>query len=377
MGALVKIADALIGPDWRTRMDDQTARLREHVPLAADEAQLAAAEKLQQLTHLAEQLGYNMRSQQRDRQGISQILGTPREKMISLPAQSPAPVPALGEKVALLGAVTGPIRNALEDAKLELQNVADEKRRSATRVTSDPMTIPTFAPSIALSLPKSFASGYRNADAELDAKAKADMEAQILAARGEFESALSDEYKGHKIASFGELLDGLAKVACLVKGADGELNKALGMYLAGAALVGQGAHVTAKNWVERHDPRHQRAKALRDAIMLKRQANPPPVLVAPPVGVDESPFVEKVALLEQLPGAFDAARTALMPLDFSTIINGLKSVHFAGKLGPRYWAAQAKAATGRLFQRANVGLHKLDKSLGMTIRGRAFDPSID
>lgn len=382
MGAFAKIADALM-PDWRAKMDDQTSRLRQHVPLAADEAHSAAAAKLEQLQQLAQMLGYNMRSEQRDRQGVGQILGNGagRERMISLPAQSPAPVPAIG-KMALLGSITGPLRNALEDAKLEVQNIADEKRRSATRITSDPMTIPTFAPSVALTVPKSFAHGYRTADSEMDAAAKADMEAQIAAARGEFESALASEYGGgHKMANFGELLDGLAKVACLTKGADGELNRALGMYLAGAALLGQGAHVTAKNWVEGHDPRHQKAKALRNAIRMKQQANPPPVLVAPPIAemqVAEDPLAtEKMAVLEQALPILDAARTALMPLDGPTIINGLKSIHTATQLGPSYWANKLKAAPGQLMRHANVGLRKLDKGLNISGVGRTFDPNVD
>lgn len=392
MGVIAKVANALT-PDWRTRLDDQTMRLREHVPLAADEAHIAAEGKLQQLREVARALGYNMRAQQRDRQGVSSLVpasntfGIPgREHLISLPAQAPV------EKVALLGAITGPLRNAAEDLKLELQSAADNKRRAATRVTSDPMTIPTFAPSVALSVPSAFAGGYQSADQELDSKAKADIDAQIEAAKQEFEHALHSEYSGRKVANAGELIDALAdhfltKTAALTKASDGELNKALGMYLAAAALMGQGAHATAKNWVEGHDPRHQRAKALSEAIRQKAHANPAPILVAPPMPVEEMPepgipgAVEKLAVLEQIPAAVDALRTAITPLDLNSLAMSLKTMNrglpFSQALSnaknvPGDMLRGARDGISRLGRKAWLGMGKLDRKMSPG----TYDPEI-
>ena len=380
MGTIAKIANALT-PDWRQRLDAQTMQLREHVPLAADEAHLAAEAQLKKLQAVAHALGYNMRAAQRDRQGVSDLIppagqvGIPgREHMISLPAQLPT------EKVALLGAVTGPIRNALEDAKLELESAADNKRRAATRITSDPMTIPSFAPSIAMTVPSAFAGGFRAADKTLDDKAKSDIDAQIEAAKHEFEQALHSEYSGRKVANAGELIDALAD-HFLTKEADGELNKALGMYLAAAALMGQGAHATAKNWVEGHDPRHQRAKALQEAIRMKAHANPAPILVAPPTPVDVLPemegaagVVDKVAGLDQVMPAIQALQTAITPLDLNSVMMAAKTMNRG--LPFSQVLSNAKNIPGDILHGARTGLSRMGRKawLGMGKLDRKMSP---
>ncbi len=241
------------------------------------------------------------------------------------------------------------------------------------------MTIPTFAPAVAMSVPAAFTGGFREADQELDSKAKADIDAQIEAAKQEFEHALHSEYSGRKIASAGELIDALAD-HCLTKYADGELNKALGMYLAAAALMGQGAHATAKNWVEGHDPRHQRAKALQDAIRMKAHANPAPILVAPPMDIEEMPapgvpgMVEKIAVLEQIPGAVQALQTAITPLDMNSLAMSLKTMNRGLPLSQVL--SNAKNVPGDMLRGARDGLSRMGRKawLGMGKLDRKMSP---
>jgi hypothetical protein len=82
-----------------------------------------------------------------------------------------------------------------------------------------------------------------------------------------------------KVASAGELLDGLAKRH--VKSAEGELGQAAGLYLALAALLGGTSHVAVKDWWEKRDPQRQKLDAMREAIKKRIRGSPPPVLVAP------------------------------------------------------------------------------------------------
>jgi hypothetical protein len=273
---------------WEQRLAGQEQRLQQHIPSSYDEATTEAQRRLSKLRELAFMAGYQFRSQQQAERGVESLLpdegATGREHFVQLPAPIPKTAtwlePRYLSKEALLGAVTDPLVQNLEESALDLQSAAESKKQQLTRVTSDPKTLPLFYPSVALGVPKSFVAGHRQADVDLDTKRKTELDTQIEAAKQEFERALADEYtESRKIASAGELIDGLALTH--VKSADGELNQMLGWYLAAASLLGEGARVSSRNYVEKHDPRYQRVKALREMIKHRQRLNPPPVLVSP------------------------------------------------------------------------------------------------
>lgn len=336
-----KVAEMLDQPqstgiDWRERLAGQQQRMGTHVISSQDEAMARAKTLLKQLQDMSYQTGFGLRSQQHSRGGVEQLLdrdenapGVPgREKLINFPVkQADWFEPRLLSKEALLEFATEPIHNKLEDMMVNLRNTLGEKKLRGTRITSDPMTIPTFAPSVALSVPKSFVSGYQDADKAQSERLRGDMDHRLEKARQEFDNALKDEYAAshQKAASAGEFIDGLAQ--WWVKQADGEMNKVLGMYLAAAGLLGVGGHAAAKSIWEKHDPRYQRLKAMQDMIKMRQRHTQLPVLVTEehlPEEADETPLAAP-------PGQLGTESIADTVPNQTTKVGGLRNiVSYAG-----------------------------------------------
>jgi hypothetical protein len=182
----------------------------------------------------------------------------------------------------------------------ELKRMADAKKEKLTRVTSDPKTLPFYYPALAISTPKAFMEGYQTAETDNAKKMREEMDKKLQEAKTEFEQAMQEEYSDkQKAASAGQLIDGLALVH--VKEAEGELNTAMGMYLALASLLGMGAHNVGKSWVEKRDPRYQKMKAVKEMVMRRSYLQPPSVLVAPPDEEEEEPGKKRLEQLEEPP----------------------------------------------------------------------------
>lgn len=193
------------------------------------------------------------------------------------------------KKAGIFGAMAAPIGETLEDIKLRAMQALDEQKSKLTRTTSDPSTLPWYYPSLAGSVPKEFMSGFSEAERLADEKRLKEITGKMESARSDFEQALADEYRtsraGVKAASAGEFLDGLAQAH--VKSAEGELNQALGAYLAMATLLGQTAHASTYEWVAKRDKNRQTLKAFREAVKQRMRAQPPPVQVISPEIEDE------------------------------------------------------------------------------------------
>lgn len=268
------VAPALPAQTWEQRLADQEARLHAHVPSTREETSRKAMQSLSSWRELADQLGYTLRAQQHvpDEAGDeeSMLPESGREVTVRLPHV---------EKKALLGAITDPLHYKLQDLRTSLHQMADAKREELTRVTDEPSTLPWYYPSLALNLPKAFVSGYRRADEDHALRQHALMDAKLDEARKSFERALAEEYsESRKAASAGAYVDGLA--SALVKEGQGEANKALGVYLALATVLGLGTHTAARRWVERHDPQYQQAQAVKQLISQRTRGTPPPILIS-------------------------------------------------------------------------------------------------
>lgn len=266
--------------------------------------------------------------------------------------------PHLLSKEALMGFVTDPLKNKYEDMMVNLRNSMNEKRLHGMRITSDPMTIPSFAPSVALSVPKSFVSGYQAADKAQAERLHGEMDQKLEKARQEFDNALKDEYSAshQKAASAGEFIDGLAQ--WWTKQADGEINRALGLYLAAAGLLGAGGHAAAKSVWQKHDPRYQRLKAMQDMIKLRQRHTQLPVLVTEehlPEEADETPLMGPPGELgteSNMEGAANSAIKVGAPIDLSVLSDLVGNVmEHANIMGgyrhlPGMYARSAKQAVG-------------------------------
>ena len=184
----------------------------------------------------------------------------------------------------LFSAISAPIGETMEDVKLKALQALDEQKSKLTRTTSDPSTLPWYYASLAGSVPKEFMAGFSEAERLGDEKRLKEITDKMESARADFERALSEEYRtsraGVKAASAGEFLDGLAQVH--VKSAEGELNQALGAYLALATLLGQTAHSSTYEWVSKRDKSRQTLSAFREAIKQRMRAQPSPVQVISP-----------------------------------------------------------------------------------------------
>lgn len=296
MGEFAKVANALLAApaeeaapaDWQSRLAGQKQRMSKLMPSTEDETSQKALSTIEHWRDMAFKIGYGLRSQRHAASAAANAdlpVSTGREIAIRLPHT---------EKTAFLGAITDPIEYKLQDIKAGLKQKMDEKRQDLTRVTSDPATLPWYYPAMALNLPKAFIEGYQKADSDLETSQSTAMDSKLQAARKSFEQALADEYSSaRKTASAGAFVDGLAQA--FTKAGSGELNTATGVYLALASLLGYGAHTAAKSWVEKNDPRYQRARAVKELVSQRMRAVPPPVLVS---ASDNPPSEE----LEGVPG---------------------------------------------------------------------------
>ena len=195
-----------------------------------------------------------------------------REVVISLPSPKTA---------GILSPFLNPMREMAEDVGAEAAHSLDEAKTKATRVTSDPSTLPSFYPSAAMAVPRNFTAGYRAADKALDEERARKLDDEVESSRLEFEKALQEEYAGSRAKTAGELIDGLAQ-RHLTKEGEGELNQALGAYLALASLMGTGTHEFTRRWVEKRDPKRQEFKALQDAVKRRMQSRPLQVQIEAP-----------------------------------------------------------------------------------------------
>jgi hypothetical protein len=289
MGDFSKRADEALGEDWREVLKGQTERLRKHVPTSEDVAKQKAMALLKSLREKAYAAGVMAHLSKRvgveDKPLLDRTIpGLPgREVTVSLPEPKKASwfePRLLSKEAGILDFLTDPVMNKVEDWKAQAAKKLDQMRLSATRTTTDPGTLPWFYPMAALSVPQQFTAGYSAADKSLDEERKRKLNEQIEEARQEFERALAEEYSSKHASTAGELIDGLAQHH--VKKAEGELNQALGAYLALAALLGTGTHEFSRRWVEKRDPKRQEYKALREAVLRRMQARPPQVQITPP-----------------------------------------------------------------------------------------------
>jgi len=185
----------------------------------------------------------------------------------------------------VLGEMFAPVGMAAESALAEAARTISEKTREARRVTDDPSTLVSYYPRLATTVPKAFHEGFSQADEDADILRAEETEKAIAKAQKEYEKALAAEYAARKTAkTAGELIDGLAQAH--VKSAQGEINQALGAYLALASLLGYGAHTASESWVKSRDPRQQKYKAVKEELRKKRMRQPAPILVEVPEPVD-------------------------------------------------------------------------------------------
>ena len=338
MGDFAKKADA-VANDWQSRIARQRGVLSQHIQPSEEEATAKAMESIQALRARAFALGHTLRAAHQQH-GIEELLktieplGAGRDMMMTVPAFQRAEKKAEWLETALwskeagvLGAMIDPIRYGIQDLKAEAAHKIDEKVQAGVRPTAEPGTLPWYYPTLALSLPNATAAGYQSAEEGYNAKLKAQMDAKVEAAKKEFEEALQAEaVQGHKSASVGEMLDSMA--VSYVKSADGEINQAVGIYGALAALLGQGGYHLGKSFAEKRDPRYINAKAMAEMARQRLRSRPIPVLVGPDeqdqaqdqADVSEDEPVEKVAMGPQsLQKAMGAARGARFSGDPSTV----------------------------------------------------------
>lgn len=272
--------------DWRERADKQTQRLRKHVPLSAEVGTARATDALQQITSLLGGLGYKFRMQHHLESPDTATSVLPKEDpgipgrdiSIELPKEASWLEPRLFSKEAV-----GPIRSFLQDARVETRAKSRAKRKRALAPGTNPLTIPGFVPAAVIAAPESFRRGFTQADEDAKSVRNELLQAKLDEAKAEFEQALSEEYKGRKMASAGEWLDGLTKsVFALEKNAQsdqGEAMKWINAYLGMAALLGYGAHRASKRWTESRDPARQKHKLYRMALRQRMHDKGIPVVV--------------------------------------------------------------------------------------------------
>jgi len=276
MGAFAKRATQ-IREDWENRLQKQKAELHALVPSVEQETAAEALNRIKELRRKSFLAGYLARKSRQRQDGVEELIprdtrGVPgREIAISLPGSKEAGV---------LDAFVRPAREAAEDVKMDALRQLDQAKTKGTTVTSDPGTLPWYYPMAALTVPNAFAAGFQRAEKDLDEDELKRVSERLAKAQSSFEQALSAEYRDRgKAASAGDLVDGLSRIH--VKSAEGELNQMLGTYLALAALLGQGAHTTSREWVARRDPKRQKLKAVREAIRQRMRAHPPSVRIEP------------------------------------------------------------------------------------------------
>jgi len=272
--------------DWRERASGQVSRLRKHTPLSAEEGVSNAAETLNQIGTLLGDLGYKFRMQRHlaEPEIATSILpkgdpGIPgRDISIELPKSAEWLEPRLLSKEAV-----GPLRSFLQDAHVEAKARGREKRKRALAPSADPMTVPGFVPAAVIAAPEAFRQGFTRADDDAKAARNELLQAELEKAKAEFEEALNQEYKGRKMASAGEWLDGLAKsVFHMEKDAQadqGDMMKWINAYMGLAALLGYGSHRASQKWTEARDPARQKHKLYQMAIRQRMHDKGIPVVV--------------------------------------------------------------------------------------------------
>lgn len=273
-------------PDWRERTSEQVNRFREVMPLSAEEGAANASKALSEIYKLLFGLGYNFRAQRHLEkpteathllpEGDPGIPG--RDISISMPKLASWMEPRLLSKEAV-----GPLRAALQNREVEYKAKAKEKMRRAFTASENPLTVPGFVPMAAIAAPEAFRKGFTQADADAAAARNEVLSIELEKAKQEFEEALNAEYRGHKSASLGELVDGLAEASLqLSKEAQDEQGsgmKALNVYLGLAALLGYGAHRAAEDYTKKRNPGYQKQKLYRLALRQRMHDKGVPVLV--------------------------------------------------------------------------------------------------
>lgn len=185
------------------------------------------------------------------------------------------------KKGGVLGEALAPLGMMSDSALAGIAQLASDKMRESRRPTSDPGTLVSYYPRMAVAAPSSFHEGYTQAESDADVLQAEQIDKELAKARKEYDQALSDEYAGrHTAKTAGELIDGLAQHH--VKCGEGELNQVMGTYLALASLLGYGSHVASREWVRSRDPRQQEFKAVKEELRKKRMRQPSPILVEIP-----------------------------------------------------------------------------------------------
>jgi hypothetical protein len=288
MGKFAKLAatelassDASAIEPWEAELKRQEQMLYSKIPSSEEEASSKAIKNIQELHNKSYAVGYMLRYMRRlaeEKKSIfpSNTEGVPgREIALSMPSK----------KASSIDALLDPMRETAEDIGMRASGGIGEQKSRLMRTTADPSTLPWYYPMMALTAPNALASGFQKAEQDMDAIELARINERLNKAKGEFEQALAEEYSsaphvkagGVRTSSAGEIIDGLAKVH--IKSAEGELNQVLGAYLSLAALLGQGAHITAKEWAEKRDPNRQKIKLLREAIRQRMRTQMPSIRV--------------------------------------------------------------------------------------------------
>lgn len=296
MGKFAKRANELLEakPDWQAALTNQKTRLSKHIPTSEEEAQAKASANVEALKEQMYSLGYILRAKKREAEKpLLQDVGggmPGREVVIDLPAIKRGwYAPSLRSAQAVrLEKASGVVREALaplgmlsESMLAEIAQTVSDKARAGQRVTSDPSTLTSYYPQMAIAAPKSFHEGYTRAEKDADVLRLEALKKEVDKARKEYERALSTEYATRGTAkTAGELIDGLAQHH--VKCGDGELNQLTGAYLALATLLGYGSHEASKAWISSRDPRQQKFEAIKEELRKKRMRQPSPILVEIP-----------------------------------------------------------------------------------------------
>lgn len=291
--------------NWRERAAEQVGRLKQRMPLAAEEGAQNASELLKQLSSMLYGLGYQFRMKRHQENPDEAINLLPRgdpgipgrDISISLPESEDRPAPELESDTMNLFPKTaawleprlfskeavGPIRAWLQNAKVESGADLKERRHRAFAPTENPLTVPGFVPIAAITAPESFRKGFVQADTDASSVRNQVLSEELEQAKQEFEQALSEEYKGRKAASAGEWLDNFThKLFDLEKVAEsdqGNAMKMLNAYLGAAALLGYGTHRATEKFVSSRDPSRQKHKLYRMALRQRMHDKGVPVLV--------------------------------------------------------------------------------------------------
>lgn len=308
MGKFAKWAAEQAG-SWKDNAKSQVERLRKFIPLTGEQTAALAEKLIRERAQMAYALGMKTRLEQAPpteaeefpffagaptkAEGFDALQGsggtTPgREIVVPLSKGASSALAGFGQS----------IRDYGEDLYKDLQL---EKARGMAP-TDDPASLPWFYAAQVKALPRAFMSGYQDAEKSLTGSKLQKVDAQLAAAKAQFEAALHAERGQNKIGSFNGFLDSLAEFQ--EKQADvmgeGDLSKILGYYLAAATALHEGADTVSYNWLAKRDPRRLQAKALESAVKRRARENPQPVIVTPEAEQNSTSTASE-ALLDALP----------------------------------------------------------------------------